>query len=252
MPSVLALFAHPDDIEFVAAGTLLRLKDLGWDAHYMHVANGCCGSVTTDREETAAIRERESRRAAALLGAEFYRPICDDLAVEYTQANLAKIVAVIRTAKPTVLLTHAPSDYMEDHMQTCRLAVTAAFVRGAPNYHCDPSLPAWDGEVAVYHAQPHGNRTPLQDLVIPELAVCIDEVMERKMQMLAEHASQQAWLQTSQGLNSYCQTMLDLSAEVAKITSLTGKYAEGWRRHLHLGYSASPIDPLRDALCISG
>ena len=43
MPSALALFAHPDDIEFVAAGTLILLKDLGWQIHYCNIANGCCG-----------------------------------------------------------------------------------------------------------------------------------------------------------------------------------------------------------------
>lgn len=248
MPSVLAVFAHPDDIEFVAAGTLLLLKEQGWEIHYMNLANGCCGSTTTSPEETAAIREQESRRAAALLGATYYPPICNDLEIEYTQNHIRQVCAVIRTARPTILLTHAPWDYMEDHMETCRIVLTAAFARGAPNYPAIPTCQAWDGDVAIYHAQPHGNRDPLGNWVNPHHAVAIDSVIDRKLAMLEQHQSQQAWLQASQGLNSYCQTMLDLGEELAKRSQLPYRYAEGWRRHLHLGYAGQDIDPLADAL----
>lgn len=248
MPSVLALFAHPDDIEFVAAGTLLRLVDAGWEAHYWNLADGCCGSTTTDRDQTARIRLDESRRAAALLGARHYEPLFHDLEIEYTQSALHKIAAVIRSARPSIVLTHAPWDYMEDHMQTCRLALTAAFARGAPNYPTDPPTQAWAGDVAIYHAQPHGNRTPLGGWVTPDLAVAIDTVIDRKLAMLAEHRSQQAWLQSSQGMNSYCQTMLDLGSELAAKLNAPCRYVEGWRRHLHLGYASQPIDPLGEAL----
>jgi len=259
MPSVLALFAHPDDIEFVAAGTLALLKRKGWEIHMMNLANGCCGSTTTSREETARIRLEESRGAAGHLQATHYDPIFNDLEVDYSQLALIHLVWILRRAKPTIVLTHAPLDYMEDHMQTCRLAVSAAFAKGVPNYP-DPKdsryVPAYYEDLAIYHAQPHGNRTPLGEIVRPELAIGIDSVIEVKQAMLSEHRSQQAWLQDSQGMNSYVQTMLDLGREVVEISSGTEvsnrsaayKYAEGWRRHLHLGYSAQAIDPLRDAL----
>ena len=246
--SALALFAHPDDIEFVAAGTLLHLKDLGWELHYCNVANGCCGSTTTDRQQTAAIRLKESQRSADLLGASFYPPICDDLDVFYNASNLARIAAVVRQAKPALILTHAPVDYMEDHMQTCRLAVTAAFAKGIPNFETIPQVDAYDGEVAIYHAQPHGNRTPMNELVIPQFAVNIDSVLERKLQMLQCHESQQGWLQTTQKMNSYLQTMLDLGRETASLAKLPCQHAEGWHRHLHLGFSGPDFDPLGEAL----
>jgi LmbE family N-acetylglucosaminyl deacetylase len=248
MPSALAIFAHPDDIEFVAAGTLLLLKDLGWDIHTMNVANGCCGSTAMSAEETAAMRDRESRRSAELMGAVYYPPICNDLEIEYQQVNIRKVGSVIRRVRPSILLTHSPTDYMEDHVQTCRIAVTAAFARGAPNYITDPPQPAWDGELAIYHAQPHGNRDPLGHWVAPDTAITIDQVIDRKMELLRQHQSQQAWLQASQGLNSYCQTMLDLGAELAQRLNLNGRFAEGWRRHMHLGFAATDIDPLGEAL----
>ncbi len=244
MPSVLALFAHPDDIEFVAAGTLLLLKDLGWDIHYCNIANGCCGSTVTDRDETAAIRRIESERSARLLEAHYYPPFCDDLDIFYNRENLAKVAAIVRQAKPNVVLTHAASDYMEDHMEACRLAVTAAFAKGIPNFKSNPIEPSFDGDVAIYHAQPHGNRAPSGETVIPKLAIPIDMVLERKLAMLDCHKSQQQWLQATQGMNSYLQAMLELGGEVAKLANLECKAAEGWHKHLHLGFGANEYDPL--------
>jgi len=246
--SVLALFAHPDDIEFVAAGTLLLLQDLGWQIHYCNIADGCCGSTTTNRLETAQIRLKESRRSANLLGATFYQPICHDLDVFYNAANLAKIASIVRQSQPSILLTHAPSDYMEDHMQACRLAVTAAFARSIPNFATDPPAASFEGELAIYHAQPHGNRTPLGDLVYPQIYVATDSVIERKRQLLECHQSQQQWLQSTQKLNSYLQTMLDLGREVAELSGHECEFAEGWRRHLHFGFGGPNFDPLSEAL----
>jgi LmbE family N-acetylglucosaminyl deacetylase len=248
MPSVLAVFAHPDDIEFVAAGTLIRLHQLGWQIHYMNVANGCCGSTITNREETANIREAESRRSASLIDAAYYPPLCNDLEVEYNAQNLARLVAVIRRAQPTILLTHAPVDYMEDHMQTCRLAVSAAFARAVPNFASIPAVTVWEGDVAIYHAQPHGNQTPLCEPVVPQLAIPIDSVLAIKRSMLEQHVSQQDWLKSTQGLNSYCQTMLDLGRDVASLSGADCEYAEGWRRHLHLGFGPPSWDPLAEAM----
>ncbi len=244
MPSALAIFAHPDDVEFVAAGTLLRLKDLGWNIHYFNIANGCCGSTISDRKKTAEIRGLESQRSANLLGATYYPPICDDLDIFYNSGNFAKVAAVVRQANPSVILTHATLDYMEDHTETCRLAVSAAFAKGIPNFSCDPNVASSDGEVALYHAQPHGNRTPTGELVYPKLAVSIDGVMDRKLAMLQCHHSQQQWLQATQKMNSYLQSMLELAEEAAKLAKIDCRYAEGWLKHLHLGLGQIDFDPL--------
>ena len=64
----MAIAAHPDDIEFLMAGTLLALKAHGFETHYMTVANGCCGSEETNAEETASIREKEAGLLRRYLG----------------------------------------------------------------------------------------------------------------------------------------------------------------------------------------
>ena len=70
MPSVLALFAHPDDIEFVAAGTMLLLQQQGWDLHYMNLCSGNGGSV-----ENRATELREISRGLKALAKELQCPV---------------------------------------------------------------------------------------------------------------------------------------------------------------------------------
>jgi LmbE family N-acetylglucosaminyl deacetylase len=79
------------------------------------------------------------------------------------------------------------------------------------------------------------------------LAVDTTDIIEQKKQMLSKHASQKLWLDESQGLNSYLDTMAELDAEVGRMSSIF-KYAEGWRRHLHLGFCGKNDDPLRTVL----
>jgi LmbE family N-acetylglucosaminyl deacetylase len=214
MPSVLAIAAHPDDIEFVMAGTLLRLAERGWEVHYFNIANGCYGSMTLAKESCARARLSEAQRAAELLGAQFYAPICDDLAIIYTAELLAQVSAVVRMAKPNIVLTHALADYMEDHQNAARLAVTAAFSRAMPNYRTQPEVATYDEDVTIYHAQPHGNCTPMGDPVMPTHFVDVGDLLPRKRELLLAHASQAAWLDQTQGLNSYVATMEELNRQV--------------------------------------
>ena len=110
-----------------------------------------------------------------------------------------------------------------------------------------PPRKTYGHDVTVYHAMPHGLRDGLRRRVVPGAFVNTGAVHERKLAALAAHRSQQGWLDASQGLNSYLQTMDDMSREVGKM-SRKFQHAEGWRRHLHLGFCAENADPLREAL----
>jgi N-acetylglucosamine malate deacetylase 1 len=244
---VFAVAAHPDDIEFVMAGTLIRLRDAGFELHYMNVADGCCGSTEYDAATAAGIRREEAIAACRSIGSVFHESLTNDLAIFYDRPTLARLAAVMREVAPEIVLTHSPVDYMEDHTNTCRLVVTAAFARGMPNFPVDPPTPAVSQPVTVYHAQPHGNQTPLCEVVVPDLFIDITEVMPQKAAMLACHASQKRWLDESQGLDSYVRTMQELSAEVGRMSGRF-QFAEGWRRHLHLGFCNAEADPMAHAL----
>lgn len=245
--TAIAIAAHPDDIEFFMSGTLLLLAQRGYEIHYWNLCNGCCGTTQYDRETIIRMRREEAMEAAALAGAVYHESICDDLSVYYEPRLLAKVAAGVRAAQPEIVLTHAPSDYMEDHMNTARLAVTAAFVRGMPNFDVDPPTPPYDAKVTVYHAQPYSHLDPLRHPVTPDFWVNVESMLELKVEMLAKHRSQKDWLDESQGHDSYLETLRQLDAEGGE-RSGRWRYAEGWRRHLHLGFCGPDDDPLRDVL----
>jgi len=242
-PVVLAIAAHPDDIEFMAAGTLLLLKEAGCETHYLNVASGNGGSVRHDSNTTRKVRAAEARRAARLLGAHFHPSLADDLEIFYDLKTLRRLAAVVREVGPGIVLTHSPQDYMEDHTNTCRLAVTAAFAHGMPNFKTLPRRPMSKGDVTLYHWMPHGLRDGLRRRVLPGAFVNTTSVQLLKRAALAEHRSQQNWLEVSQGMNSYVAAMENMSRELGKMSGKF-KHAEAFRRHLHWGFSSKENDPL--------
>ena len=247
MPAALAIAAHPDDIEFCMGGTLLLLRRAGWQTHYLNLSSGNCGSLTLNAARTRTVRRREARQAAHILGASWHPPFCDDLEVFYDLKTLRRLAAVVREVAPAIVLTHSPQDYMEDHMNCCRLAVSAAFARGMPNFRTVPSRSPVSGDVVLYHAMPHGLQDGLRRRVVPGAWVDTTLVHATKREALAAHRSQRDWLDASQGMDSYLKTMEDMSAAVGRM-SRRFRLAEGWRRHLHLGFSAEESDPLAEVL----
>jgi LmbE family N-acetylglucosaminyl deacetylase len=247
MPAALAIAAHPDDIEFVMAGTLLLLREAGWDTHYLNLSNGDLGSLTTPPADTARVRRREARAAAKVLGATWHAPMCRDLQIFYDDRTLRRVAAVIREARPAVILTHSPQDYMEDHMNASRLAVSAAFVRAMPGYRTSPHRPAVSGPVTIYHANPHGQQDQLRRRVVPGAFVDTTSVHARKRRALECHESQRGFLDETQRMDDYVRTMESFSRAMGRL-SRRFQHAEGWRRHLHFGFCEEGDDPLREAL----
>lgn len=247
MNTVLAIGAHPDDIEFMMAGTLMLLKETGWTPHLLNLCDGCCGSATEDAAVIVARRQREAQAACRVMGAQLHDSIAPDVQLYHTTETVAKIVAVIRRVNPQILLLPSPHDYMEDHMNASRIGVTAAFARGMRNFPCDPPAPPIKGEMTVYHALPYGLKDALRRRVRPGQYVDIASVLGAKRTMLACHVSQKEWLDRSQGLDSYLDTMKAMARQVGE---LSGRFAvaEGWRRHSHLGFSSADRDPLSEVL----
>jgi LmbE family N-acetylglucosaminyl deacetylase len=248
MPKIaFALAAHPDDIEFMMAGTMLLLAENGYTLHYMTMTNGSCGSTTLGPEEIAAVRCEEAREAAALLGATWHEPLIDDLQIYYCHDLITRLAAVVRQIDPEIFLLPSPADYIEDHQNTSRVGVTAAFMRMVPNFDVNPPTPPAKSDMAVYHAMPAGLCGPLREPIEPDLFVDITAVIEAKSRALACHQSQKDWLDATQGMGSYVKTMEDWSAEMGR---RSGRFAsaEGWRKHLHLGFADEAFDPLVDAL----
>jgi LmbE family N-acetylglucosaminyl deacetylase len=247
----LAVGCHPDDIELMMSGTLFLLRRAGWTVHYVNLANGCCGTDSEPVDRIVATRRAEARAAAELLGATWHESLVNDLEVFYDQELIRRVTGLVREVRPTVVLTQSLEDYMEDHVNTARVAVTAAFCRGMANYHSLPERTPFGADLMVYHATPHTLTDPMRRPIIPELFVDVGTVIEEKRSMLACHRSQGTWLDQSQGMGSYITAMMDAARAVG---GLSGRFAlaEGWRRHSHVGFSARDGDPLADALADAG
>ena len=113
--SCLAIAAHPDDIEFGMAGTLLLLRDAGWRIHYLNLSTGNCGSMEFSAARTRAIRRREAQTAAKLLGAQWHPPFCDDLEIFYDRKTLRRVAALPRHLRVEDDLQQEVAEFL-DHL----------------------------------------------------------------------------------------------------------------------------------------
>ena len=247
--AVFAVGAHPDDVEFNMAGTLSLLAEAGFEPHMMNVARSNLDSNELSEAEITAIRRREAEQSAAVAGAAYHPPIVDDLMIHYTDELLRQILAVIREIRPTIVLLPSLNDYMEDHTSTARLVVTACFSRAMGHFESHPPCEATSQDVYLYHAQPHLNRDGMRNLVMPELFVDITSAAETKLEMLRCHESQRQWLDETQGLDDYLESMRQSGAEMARMSGQSNwQYAEGFRPHSHVGFSSQDRDLLSEVL----
>lgn len=244
---VLAVVAHPDDIEFLMGGTMVLLKQAGYECHFLTIANGSCGTTIHSKEDIIRIRRKEAITSAKLIDAVYHESLCDDLEIFYNKDLLTKVAGIIREVAPEILLVQPYSDYMEDHQNSARLAVTAAFARSMPYFPTDPPIAPVFQDIAVYHGQPHSNLDPMMRIVMPKMFVDITSVIEVKARMLACHKSQEPWLNELQKMTSFVEFMREISLNTGKLSGKF-KYAEGWTRHLHFGFCAHDTDPLVEAL----
>ncbi len=234
--TILAVFAHADDMEFVAAGTLLHLADRGIKLHTAIMTRGNCGSTHDAPAVIARIRRREATDSARLLGASFTCLEEDDLNIFYDKRTLGKVMELVRRVNPRLVLTHSPSDYMVDHETTSHLAQTACFGALAPNYKTGvrPAARPTGFIPHLYYAAPMGGRDILGSPVRSSLLVDTSDVFDRQMDMLACHKSQREWLLAHLGMDNYTEFLRRRSEEQGREAGVA--FAEGFRQHLGGGF----------------
>lgn len=244
----LAVGAHPDDVEFMMAGTLAALGEAGYELHIFTVGNGNCGTAIYDHNDICRLRAAEGHAAAKVINATYHEGLVNDIEIFYEPKTLREVTALVRELAPEIVLTHGPNDYMEDHQNTCRLVVSACFCRGMRNWHSSPALGPTDQDLYLYHANPHSNRDGMRNLVVPSVYVDIADKISLKEEMLRRHVTQKEWLDTSQGMDSYLITMRDICAEIGQMAPRSLDFAEGFRQHLHVGLSGADCDRLAEVL----
>src|SRR3954467_1489639 len=215
-PLALALLAHPDDIEFLCAGTLVRLaKGLGWRVHLATMTAGDCGSAEHGPADIAAIRTAEAVASANRLGAAYHCVGALDLRVYLTDDLVDRVVRLLAEVRPAVVFTHSPDDYHLDHEMTSKVVRAASFAAPIPNFLHGRwgDLRPLDHIPHLYYCDPVEGKDLVGRPIRPTFWVDGTRQMAAKEQMLACHASQRNWLIKHHGVDDYLRAMREWSAQ---------------------------------------
>jgi LmbE family N-acetylglucosaminyl deacetylase len=233
---ILAIHAHPDDIEFQCAGTLALLSQRGCSITLATMTPGDCGSSESDAETIAAIRRREAQASADLIGAHYLCLEFRDLAIFDDDESRRRVVEVLRKARPDVVLTAPPVDYLCDHEATSRLVRDACFAATLPNYKTrqwepSPTLPKIPH---LYYMDALEGLDRDGRPQTPGFLVDVSAVAEIKRQMLACHASQRDWLMRQHGIDEYLEAQARWGAH--RGAPIQASHAEAFRQYLGHAY----------------
>src|SRR5690242_6018586 len=99
----LSFLAHPDDAEFLCAGTQIRLADAGWEIHIATATPGDCGTMDHNRFDISSIRTKEVAAAATMIGATYHCIDEKDGLVVYDKATIQKTIDLFRRVTPTLV-----------------------------------------------------------------------------------------------------------------------------------------------------
>ena len=235
---VLGLFAHPDDAEFMCAGTMALLHKKGWQIHIATMAPGDCGTVEYSREEISRIRRAEAAKSAKILDGSYHCLECGDIFIMYDGPTLLKAIELVRKVQPAIVFTLSPSDYMVDHEMASRLAQTACFACGVVNIETAGAEP-FEPVPYLYYMDPVEGKDNFGAEVKAGTIVDTTSVMEIKEKMLCCHESQRNWLLKHHGIDDYVITMKKLSEQRGR--EINSRFAEGFRQHLGHAYPQDNI-----------
>lgn len=218
---VLAIGAHPDDIELACSGTLAKCVKRGDTVIVCHVSSGNLGHVVISPDELQIIRANEAKSAGNLAGIEVIWGGFHDLDIyDNNKEARDKIVDIIKYANPDFIITHSPDDYMPDHTAVSRLVFDASFTATLPNYKTKYNKPA--KLVPIYYMDTLSgvNFNPTE-------YVDISDEIELKMEMLECHKSQLEWMREHDNI--------DFADMVRTCSKYRGyqcgvEYAEGFRQ----------------------
>ena len=233
---VLAVHAHPDDIEFQCAGTLALLREAGCHVTVATMTPGDCGSAEHGPEEIAAIRRTEAKAAADVIGADCLCLEFRDLAIFNDDDSRRRVTEALRRTRPDIVLTAPPVDYLCDHEVTSQLVRDACFCAPIPNFVTRqwepapplPKIPRLYYVDAIEGADHHGRMQPVG------FYIDVTPVFDLKRQMLACHASQRNWLLKQHGIDEYLDSQAKWSAR--RGAEIGVAHAEAFRQYLGHAY----------------
>ncbi|TAF32759.1 MAG: bacillithiol biosynthesis deacetylase BshB1 [Cytophagales bacterium] len=169
---ILALAAHPDDVELSCSGTLMAHIAMGYRVGILDLTQGEMGS-----RGTVQTRKAEAEEASRIMGLHERQNLAfSDVFFEESNDNVLEIVRWIRYYQPKILLANAPKDRHPDHGKAARLAEKAFFWSGLSkietHFNNVPQLP-WRPQALYHYIQ--------SQYLEPDFVVDISEFWHRKM-----------------------------------------------------------------------
>ena len=239
---VLAVGAHPDDLEIFCAGTLFLMRELGFQIHIATMTLGDCGSQEHPAQEIRRIRRKEAEAACELLGASYRYVGFNDLSIFNDDISNRRTTALLREIDPLMVMTHHPNDYMSDHEVTSLLVRNACFCAPAPNYDTLSFTPVTRSSTVpyLYYFEPLEGIDIFGERIRPHFYVDISQSIEARLEMLGCHQSQREWLLSHHRVDDYVESARRRCRNAGERASLasgrTIAYAEGFRQHLGHAY----------------
>lgn len=237
MAVILAVHAHPDDIETLGAGTLALLASLGHTIRIATATGGDCGSTEHDLAQTAAIRKAEAAAAAAMIGADYRCADLPDLGVFNDDPSRRRITELIRWSGAQIVITASPVDYHPDHEAVSLLVRDGCFASSVPNYRTGPAAPL-PAIPHLYFMDSIGGRGRDGARIRPDFGVDIGPWMEIKRRMLLAHESQHRWVALQHGIGDYLKSMEAWADRRGRDFGVD--QAEGFRQYRHQPYPRTP------------
>ncbi len=175
---ILAIFAHPDDVELAVGGTLLKMKSLGYKTGALDVTKGEMGT-----RGSVEGRAEEANAAARILKLDVRENLeLPDGHVWVTEETRTKLVRVLRRLKPKVVLTHQLEDSHPDHNHIAQLVRESARLA---------SMQKYDGDFGQEKIEvPMVAHNVFSCRVVPSFIVDISEFLDEKMAAIRAHSSQ--------------------------------------------------------------
>jgi LmbE family N-acetylglucosaminyl deacetylase len=228
MPTLLAIHAHPDDLETFAGGLLTFLTAQRCRVVMATMTAGECGSSTGDPGETGSIRRAEAQIAADLIGAEHVCLGLPDLGVFNDDPSRRATTELIRRIRPDIVITAPSEDYHPDHEATSLLVRDACFAASAAAYRTGPA-PALDTIPHLYFMDPAGPRSRDGSPAPAEFGLDISPFMATKRRLLEAHRSQVDWLKKQHGIDSFTASMEAQAGRRGRDFGVP--FAEGYRQY---------------------
>ena len=188
--NIIAFGAHPDDCDQRAGGVAAKYAALGHRVRFVAVTNGDAGHQTEGGGALAARRRAEAQEAGRRIGVEYVVLDNHDGELLPTLHVREQIIRQIREWNADLVLAPRPNDYHPDHRYTGVLVQDAAYMVVVPNVA--PDTPALrKNPVFMYFQDGFQKPNPFS----PDIAVSIDDVIEKKLDMMDAHVSQMyEWL----------------------------------------------------------